>query len=157
LFVSQGWTRQYRANQRQRADRPTSAKRREKPELGETMRASDANTWLKSSQGGKKDGMSSLRQTPPLKESPRFSKQQSEVDKMFGTLGGSSPKSRTSPLDRKFGMGSGDAGDSYSPKSRQSPTSSLPKSIGGKQSPGPSQRNMESAIFGDRKTPTNER
>lgn len=148
---------QYRAKQRQRPERPSSAKRREKPDLGDTMRAVDAERWLKTS---KKDSMSTLRETPPLKESPRFSKQQSELDKMFGTLGGSSPKSRTSPLDRKFGsMGSQDSVDApiYGAKNRQSPTS-LPKGLGsGKQSPVSSQRDVESAIFGGRKTPTNEK
>lgn len=152
---------QYRAQHRLRADRPTSAKRRDKPDLGDTMRPADTERWLKSSQGSKKDTMSSLRETPPLKESPRFSKQQSDLDKMFGTLGGSSPKSRTSSLDRKFGTSSsqestGDMPPVYGSKNRQSPTS-LPKSVGGKQSPVSNQRSVEAAIFGDRKTPTNER
>ena len=156
-FFLSGFTMQYRAMQKQRADRPSSAKRRGKPDFGDTMRPGDADRWLK---GSKKDSnMPTLRGTPPLNESPRFSKQ-NDLNQMFGTLGGNSPKSRTSPLDRKFGSTSGqDTPDApiYGAKNRQSPTS-LPKGISaGKQSPVSSQRDMESAIFGDRRTPTNER
>lgn len=149
-------TRDYRMQHR-RTDRPTSAKRRGKPDLGETMRASDANKWLKSSQS-KKDTMSTLRHTPPLKESPRFSKQpsRSEIDQMFG----SSPRSQTSPLDKKLRQSPVEEG--IFSKGRTSPSqsgsgTSLPKSLfGGKKSP-VSTREMtaEEKIFG-RKTPTNE-
>lgn len=149
-------TQNYRMQHR-RTDRPTSAKRRGKPDLGETMRASDANKWLKSSQS-KKDTMSTLRHTPPLKESPRFSKQpsRSEIDQMFG----SSPRSQTSPLDKKLRQSPVEEG--IFSKGRTSPSqsssgTSLPKSLfGGKKSP-VSTREMtaEEKIFG-RKTPTNE-
>ena len=151
----------YRMNQK-RTDRPTSAKRRGKPDLGDTLRASDTNKWLKSPHS-KADTMSTLRQTPPLKESPRFSKQpsKSDIDQMFG----SSPRTQTSPLDKKFMRQSPVEESPYS-KGRTSPSpsgsgTSLPKSLfGGKKSPVSTKESSheltaEEKIFG-RKTPTNE-
>jgi hypothetical protein len=151
----------YRMNQK-RTDRPTSAKRRGKPDLGDTMRPSDTNKWMKNSQS-KKDTMSTLRQTPPLKESPRFSKQpsRSEVDQMFGA----SPRTQTSPLDKKF-MRQSPVEENLFSKGRTSPSpsgsgTSLPKSLfGGKKSPVSTKESTpeltaEEKIFG-RKTPTNE-
>ncbi|KAL4231252.1 hypothetical protein ACF0H5_008833 [Mactra antiquata] len=145
------FTMKYRMTPK-RADRPTSAKRRGNPDLGETLRADDANKWLKSNKYGK-DSMSTLRETPPLKESPRFSKQpptKSEIDQMFGT-----PRSQTSPLDKKLRQSPVES------PGRTSPGSTLPKSLfggktSGKTSPATTtELTAEEKIFG-RKTPTNE-
>lgn len=154
-----GMTLNYRM-QHKRTDRPTSAKRRGKPDLGETMRAADSNKWMKSTQS-KKDAMSTLRETPPLRDSQRFSKQhaRSDIDQMFGTS--PSPRSQTSPLDKKLNRQSPVEEGLFS-KSKNTPSpsgsgTSLPKSLfGGKKSP-VSTREMtaEEKIFG-RKTPTNE-
>ncbi|WAR22131.1 MAP9-like protein [Mya arenaria] len=172
------WKMEYRARQQGRPERPTSAKRRAKPDLGDTLRPGEANRFLKSS---KKDTKSTLRETPPLKESPRFSKESNrDVDRMFGTLGGS-PKGRTtpSPLDSKFGMDTVDA-PVYSSKHRKSPAEEglfsrnspvspgpggLPKTIpSGKHSPAPGKQSpvtreltAEEKIFGVRQSPTRER
>ncbi|XP_052773302.1 microtubule-associated protein 9-like isoform X2 [Mya arenaria] len=171
------WKMEYRARQQGRPERPTSAKRRAKPDLGDTLRPGEANRFLKSS---KKDTKSTLRETPPLKESPRFSKESNrDVDRMFGTLGGS-PKGRTtpSPLDSKFGMDTVDA-PVYSSKHRKSPAEEglfsrnspvspgpggLPKTIpSGKHSPAPGKQSpvtreltAEEKIFGVRQSPTRE-
>ena len=109
--------------QTHRPDRPSSAKRRTQPGLGDTLRPGEANKWLKSSAG------SSTKQRkespPPVRgatsyDSPKSSKQptQSQLDSMFG----STAKSRASPKDSLFGQSrkSPIDEDSYS-KSRSSP------------------------------------
>ena len=109
--------------QTHRPDRPSSAKRRTQPGLGDTLRPGEANKWLKSSPGG--STKQRKESPPPVRgatsyDSPKSSKQptQSQLDSMFG----STAKSRASPKDSLYGQSrkSPIDEDSYS-KSRASP------------------------------------
>ncbi|XP_052228402.1 microtubule-associated protein 9-like isoform X3 [Dreissena polymorpha] len=112
-------TMEFRARTTIRSDRPSSAKRRGKLDLGDTLKPGEANRFLKTA---KKDQMSTLRESPPLKGSSGFPKDNSpgrDIDKMFGTLA-SKGRTSPSPLDSRFGMDTVDA-PIYSAKHRKSP------------------------------------
>ena len=116
--------------QTHRPERPSSAKRRTQPGLGDTLRPGEANKWMKTTKPRHES-------PPPVKgattyESPRFSKQpsQSELDNMFGntTKSRASPKdslysqSRKSPIDEdSYGRSRASPKESMFPQPRKSP------------------------------------
>ena len=129
--------RQYQMRQTHRPERPTSAKHRAQPQLGDTLRPGEANKWLKTTKPKHES-------PPPVKgastyDSSRFSKQpsQSELDHMFGstTKSRASPKdslysqSRKSPVDEEsYGKSRASPKEGMFPQPRKSPVNEDPYS-----------------------------
>ena len=111
-------TEQFRSQlSSQRRDRPSSAKRRGDP-AGETLISKDSQRFMKKKPGTTESStMPSLGKSSPSGEkSPRVSSQ-SEIDRMFG----SSPKTRKSPIEERYGLSRTSPSEDRYGKMRTSP------------------------------------
>lgn len=133
IHVISDHLKQYQMRHTQRPDRPSSAKRRTQPGLGDTLRPGEGNKWMKSSSATTKPKHES---PPPVRgavsyDSPRFGKQptQSQLDDMFGNTSKSrmSPQLRKSPIDEdSYGKSRASPSQGLFPQARKSPVNEDP-------------------------------